>query len=96
MGTVGYSLPVEELYDRVIASIVEGLFDPVDVMFEVQPAMEEGSDLETIFAEYCIVPQNAEMNETTFAVTKNEVWGYGFDLEQTASPAIPMRWSCRS
>lgn len=82
MGTPDFILDPKALYNYVLDAY--SLHNMV-VSYEA-PALTEPEkvDLVAVFEQFCIMPQDAQMDDKTFLVTE-EVYGYGFDMEAAAA-----------
>jgi vancomycin resistance protein YoaR len=79
IGTPDYVLKPSKVYARVLDAYS---LNEMDVAYQA-PAQTEPEQLvaEKLFAEYCISPEDAKLDDVTFDVTP-EVYGYGFDVEK--------------
>lgn len=77
VGTPGYALNADALYDQIMLAYNNNTFLVQADCFVQEP---EALDLETIYQAYYIAPVNATENPDTHEITEG-VYGYGFDLE---------------
>lgn len=78
MGTPDYALSASRLYDRVLDAYSLNQFA---VTYEAPTLTEPNHpDAAQLFAQYCIAPADADIDDITYEVTP-EVYGYGFDIE---------------
>lgn len=78
MGTPDYALDPGDLYDRVLDAYS---LNELTVTYQAPALTEpEHPNAEALFAEYCLAPVDAAIDDVTFDVTP-EVYGYGFDIE---------------
>ena len=78
MGTPEFILRADALYDRILDA-----YSMFQLEFDYQaPTLTEPDlpDLEAIFEEYCLLPEDATIDDKTFEVVP-EIYGYGFDME---------------
>ena len=81
MGTPDYVLKADDLYNTVLDAYS---LNQLSITYEAPARTEpEQPDAQKLYAQYCIDPQDATVNEVTFVVTP-EVYGYGFDPEELA------------
>lgn len=82
MGTPNYILNADTLYNRVLDAYS---LNELELNYQA-PTLTEPQKLsaESIFAQHCLWPEDAVMDDITFEVTP-EVYGYGFDVEQLQS-----------
>ncbi len=76
-GTPHFVLDSQDLYDSILDaySLLQ-----LKVSYQAPNQIEpDAIDLEALFAEYCQLPEDAQMDEKTFQITP-EVVGYGFDI----------------
>lgn len=81
LGTPEYGLDTDKLYDQIMEAYNTNLFQVVGEISVVAP---EALDLDALYAQYCVKPVDAVLNETTYEVTA-ETYGYGFQLEDVRS-----------
>lgn len=82
MGTPEFILQADALYDRILDA-----YSMFQLEFDYQaPTLTEPDlpDLEAIFEEYCLLPEDATIDDKTFEVV-DEVYGYGFDIEAVSA-----------
>lgn len=78
MGTPDYVLDAGDLYDEVLDAYS---LNELTVNYKAPAATEpEVPNAEKLFAEHCIAPADATIDDVTFEVTV-EVYGYGFDID---------------
>ncbi len=77
LGTVEYGLDTQKLYDQIMEAYNTNLFQVVGEISVVSP---EALDLDALYAQYCVKPVDAVLNETTYEVTA-ETYGYGFEMD---------------
>ena len=82
LGTPNFILEPGALYDYILDAYS---LHNMTVSYEA-PALTapEKVDLEKVFEQFCIVPQDAELDNKTFEVVP-EIYGYGFDMETVAA-----------
>ncbi len=81
LGTPDFILEPQAVYDCVLDAYS---LHNMEASYEAPTLTEPDEvDLAAVFAQYCTLPQDAEMNGKTFVVTP-EVYGYGFDIEAAA------------
>ena len=75
-GSPDYTIDAQKLYDKTLDAYSLNQFT---VEYEA-PALTEPTppDVEALFQEFCVTPQDATLDSVTFEVTP-EVYGYGFD-----------------
>lgn len=78
LGTAEYGLDTEKLYDQIMEAYNTNLFQVVGEMTMVSP---ETLDLEALYAELCVAPVDALLDEKTYEVTP-ETYGYGFHIDE--------------
>lgn len=76
MGIPESALDTTALYGMILDSYSENKFEITMDFSILQP---EEPDLEAIYAQYCVEPVDAVLDENTYEVVP-EVYGYGFDL----------------
>ena len=81
LGTPNFILEPGALYDYILDAYS---LHNMTVSYEA-PALTapEKVDLEKVFEQFCIAPQDAELDNKTFEVP--EIYGYGFDMETVAA-----------
>ena len=72
-------LDADALYDAIVAAYSAGTFDSVQFDYEIEPFTPV--DLTKLWKENCTPSSDASYDETTHEL-KQEVVGFGFDLEQ--------------
>ena len=77
LGTAEYGLDTQKLYDQIMEAYNTNLFQVVGEITVVSP---EALDLDALYAQYCVKPVDAVLNETTYEVTA-ETYGYGFEMD---------------
>lgn len=82
LGTPNFILEPNALYDYILDAYS---LHNMTVSYEA-PALTapEKVDLEKVFEQFCIAPQDAELDNKTFEVVP-EIYGYGFDMETVAA-----------
>lgn len=82
LGTPNFILEPNALYDYILDAYS---LHNMTVSYEA-PALTapEKVDLEKVFEQFCIAPQDAELDNKTFEVVP-EIYGYGFDMESVAA-----------
>ena len=82
LGTPNFILEPGALYDYILDAYS---LHNMTVSYEA-PALTapEKVDLEKVFEQFCIAPQDAELDNKTFEVVP-EIYGYGFDMETVAA-----------
>ena len=82
LGTPNFILEPGALYDYILDAYS---LHNMTVSYEA-PALTapEKVDLEKVFAQFCVSPQDAELDNKTFEVVP-EIYGYGFDMETVAA-----------
>lgn len=82
LGTPNFILEPGALYDYILDAYS---LHNMTVSYEA-PALTapEKVDLEKVFEQFCIAPQDAELDNKTFEVVP-EIYGYGFDMESVAA-----------
>ena len=78
LGTAEYGLDTKKLHDQIMEAYNTNLFRVVGEMTMVSP---QALDLEALYAELCVAPVDAELDETTYEVTP-ETYGYGFHIDE--------------
>lgn len=81
MGTAEYSLNTDMLYEQILDAYEINLFQVTGQCTMVAP---DALDYEQIYEEMCVAPTNALFDTETYLVTE-EVYGYGFTLEDLKS-----------
>lgn len=82
LGTPDFILEPQAVYDCILDAYS---LHQMTVSYEAPTLTEPDEvDLAAVFAQYCTLPQDAEINSKTFVVTP-EVYGYGFDLDAAAA-----------
>lgn len=77
MGTPQSNLTADDLYSHILDGY--SLFD-LELYYDPPVVVEpEKPDAQAIFDAYCVAPQDATIDNKTFAVTP-EVYGYGFNV----------------
>ena len=76
MGTPGYDLDIDKLYQQVISAYKAQTFR---VEYDCNIANPTPPDLDAAFAEFCVQPVDAVMDPKTFVVSPHS-YGYTFDL----------------
>lgn len=78
MGTPNYILNPDTLYNRVLDAYS---LNEMTLKYQAPTLTEpQKPNAESIFQQHCLWPEDAVLDEVTFAVTP-EVYGYGFDAE---------------
>ena len=78
MGTPDYALDSGDLYDHVLDAYS---LNEMEVTYQAPALTEpETPNAAALFAEHCLAPADAAIDDVTFEVTP-EVYGYGFDIE---------------
>lgn len=76
LGTPDFQPDAEDLYDRILdaysMNVLELDYDAPEMI------LPTALDAEALFREYCVAPQDATMDATTYEV-QSETYGYGFD-----------------
>lgn len=82
LGTPNFILEPGALYDYILDAYS---LHNMTVSYEA-PALTapEKVDLEKVFEQFCVSPQDAELDNKTFEVVP-EIYGYGFDMETVAA-----------
>ena len=75
-GTPEYSINLDDLYHQVALAYSRRDFAPTLECETIEP---EEIDWDAVYAEYCIEPIDAVMDEEKFEI-EDEVYGYGFDI----------------
>jgi vancomycin resistance protein YoaR len=76
MGTPNYTLNADDLYDHVLDAYS---LNELTVTYQAPAQTEpEIPNAEALFAEYCLAPVDATIDDVTFEVTP-EIYGYGFE-----------------
>lgn len=82
LGTPDFILDVQALYNCILDAYS---LHKMEVSYEAPTLTEPDKvDLVAVFEQFCLLPQDAEMDDKTFEVT-HEVYGYGFDMEAVAA-----------
>ncbi len=89
MGTPEFILRADALYDRILDA-----YSMFQLEFDYQaPTLTEPDlpDLEAIFEEYCLMPEDATIDDKTFEVV-DEIYGYGFDIAQVTELVLQAQY----
>ena len=78
LGTAEFGLDTNELYEQIMEAYNTNIFYVAGNISVVSPEL---LNLQAIYNEYCIAPEDALLNEITYEVAA-EKYGYGFDMEQ--------------
>lgn len=78
-GVSGQNLDVEALYAQILTAYTEGNLTTISTTYTVTEP--DPIDLEALFAQYCILPVNSELDEETYTTTRESL-GYGFVVEE--------------
>ncbi len=78
MGTPQFALDAQDLYDAILDAY--SLFDLTPYYKAPDRIEPDPVDLQAVFDSYCVLPQDAILDPTTFVITP-EVVGYGFDMD---------------
>lgn len=78
-GVSGQNLDVEALYAQILTAYTEGNLTTISTTYTVTEP--DPIDLEALFAQYCILPVNSELDEETYTATRESL-GYGFVVEE--------------
>lgn len=82
LGTPDFILDVQALYNCILDAYS---LHQMEVSYEAPTLTEPDSvDLVAVFEQFCMLPQDAEIDDKTFEVTR-EVFGYGFDIEAVSA-----------
>ena len=77
LGTPDRSLDTEALMETILNAYYTNNFEPILANYEL--TKPEALDLAALFAQHCIAPVDAILDETDYTITR-EVLGYGFDM----------------
>ncbi len=82
VGTPNFILETKALYNCILDAYS---LHKMEISYEAPTLTEPDKvDLLKVFEQFCTLPQDAEINDKTFDVTR-EVYGYGFDIEAVAA-----------
>lgn len=78
LGTPDFVLDAQALYNCILDAYS---LHKMEVSYEAPTLTEpDRVNLVAVFEQFCLLPQDAEIDDKTFEVTR-EVYGYGFDIE---------------